>query len=235
MADPTLTTLPDLRRVFYRLLGISELDDALAEHDSEVMETIDYFIQHGLWNAQSWMLAYTPYKGWRKETALTFTGTYGTGGKTAPLPSDFLRAAGSEARSAFRNSDGTRWGVQLTPESLGSRNDAYFIDDDKAWATRDTVPGSGHVFEYHYSHEVLMDDASATPLVFPLRERPLIPAEAAMLAIAEAWIPDPDPALKVGVTQNLSSLRSTAATRLRPTRQPTKFRSRRNRAGTQWF
>lgn len=228
----TLDDRADLRRAFFRLIGIAATDAALAEHDSEVEETVNYFIQHGLWNAQSWMLNMTVYRGWKTTSEPTWLGSFSEGGKYMVLPTDFLRAAGDDQNSPFLLSNGYRWGQEVEPSARGAKGDFFYVEGDRIYLTSDTAPPAGTLLEYHRRHANLSEE---TELDFPLADRPLIVAEAAAMALAESWLPFDSTDAERRVLQNLNYLRTVAAPRQRKTRTPMKYRGRKNYHGSQWF
>lgn len=191
-----------LRRRFYALTGTSSTDDALTEHDGEANEQLHYYVQHGVWRAQRWLIDHGYADGWLTTSgALSFSGTETTdGGKYWSLPADFLRLAGDDtvARSALRQPDGTRWGQYVEDERdlYNRRGDFYTIrggggnsagTTGKLWVAVSAAPPSDLVLDYHHRHAVLSDDVTA--LDFPQDVGMLCVAEAAAMAMDEAWLP----------------------------------------------
>lgn len=219
----TLDDRTDLRRAFFRLTDTSAADTSLIEQDTESNEAVHYFIQHGLWSAQDFLLSSGAASRWLKVgTAITWSGSDDTGGRYVALPADFLRLAGDENRSALSEANNVRWGQQLNEEESGAYGDYYYLKNERLYLTRGASPQNTLYINYHHRHEVLAADN--TTIDFPLLDRPLIVAWAAQHALADNWLPDTAAAK---VQQAMAYWKREAASRARRTRQPAKLRAAR--------
>lgn len=233
----TLDNKAALRRGFFRILGVAPLDDSVSEHDSEAEETVNYFIQHGLWNAQAFLVTNTDANRWKATSgALTVLGTDATGGRSVALADDFLRLAGDEHHSAlFDTGNQYRpWGTMVDPRTsqgiVGSS--AYWVEDDTIRFSMGATIPAGLQYNYFQRHAVLDED---TAINFQLDLRPLIVAEAAALALAESWVPFDDAKTEANIQRNQAYWRSMATSRSRRTRRPSQFRKEPNPSGSNWL
>lgn len=232
----TLDDRSALRRAFYRLTGTSSGDDALEEHDNETNEAVHYHLQHGLWDAQSWLIATVdPYRWISISDPITsWTGTDDTtGGRYTTLPADFLRLAGDADTSALRGADGEAWGVLLDDprRRFDIAGDAYYLVDEQLWITKRAAPPATLYLHYHERHPVLEDDV--TTIDFPILDRPLIVGFAGQSYAAEASLPGGQE--MVGkIDAYLDRAKRLAVSRGRRTHEPLKLRPR-DTFGTQFF
>jgi hypothetical protein len=241
MAAPTaafiIEGLPDLRRAFYRLIGVAPGDRMLEIYDSEPGETVHYYIQHGLWNAQYFVITNTTANRWVKQSApLTFTLDSASNEKYAELPDDFIRAAGDEQRSAlWVPGQPGRWGTMMRFEDRHYKHShrGYYLQNDRIWMHRNSAPPAGLVMDYYYQHPVLDDDSD--PIDFPIEDRPLIAVEAAYLAMMEAWAPLDDLDTKQRIAGAWDYWRGVVASRSRLTKRPDPQRARPPKYGTRFF
>ena len=243
---------PDLRRAFYRLLAISANDDALTEHDSEIQETVHYFIQSGIWNAQYWLLTNTEVKRWlrvfgpillapdlSRPTAPVWELDAVSGRLSVELPDDFIRLAGDAEDTGLYlqrgGSTGARvWGQQIDQrEKNRLRGNWFYIENDRLVLTPTANPPAELYFDFYYRHPLLTKDDD--PLEFPVDVRPLIVAEAAVMALSESWLPFEEPESESRILRNLDYWRRISSSRGRQTRRPQRFRGRKNPYGTNWF
>lgn len=189
----SLDSLSALRRDFWLATNTSATDDALTEQDGEPYEKTHRLLQHGLWEAQAWVIENVdPWRWTKTSDTLAFSGADSTdGGKHADLPSDFLRLAGDDIDSALRSPDGTRWGKLIPQFKRHFSGDYYYLRDEQLWLARSANPPADLVMDYHYRHALLTTDAGETEntLDFPELDRPLIVAYAAWLATRESWFP----------------------------------------------
>lgn len=233
-----LNTVADLRRALARLLGFDPGGDAGEEFDSEFGETFYFLLTHGIWNAQTWFLTETPYRGWKATATDGDSSGFAIaaadasdGTRTVTMPTDLLRLAGDAKRSAFRKADGSRWG-QLLPEPTDAWGNYYWWDGDDILIAKGATVPTGLQLEYHQEHDALEEN---TTVVFPLKDRPLIVGEAAVLALNEAWVPIDDDRIAQAVTGHVSLARRNALRRSRRDFRPSSFRRYPNRIpGALW-
>lgn len=237
-----LDSRSDLRRVFYQILGVKPNDPVLQEYDAEPEETADRLIYQGLLNAQSWLLTFTPYRGWRTSASLTLQDAASDGTRFAAFPSDMLRFAGDEEDSALRQSNGLPWGQMVHERQNDINGSYYWIDQEQlsgVWtdgirfAKSADIPAQGLSLRYHFRHPELTD--AANEIVFPVEDRILIPAEAAVMAVHEAWSPLVEMSDRQMILANLEHHRNNAAHRARRSRSPSKMRTRQGKFGTRSF
>lgn len=231
----TLDTLPDLRKAFYRLTGTSADDDALMEHDEGPNGSVDFFVQHGLWDAQEHMLSFgDPDHRWLKRGALDFYDSEeGEGTRVALLPLDFLRLTQDE-RGALRATQGaTAWGREVDAEDrFDAGGDRFFIAGNRIGLTkRARVPPGGLHILYYARHSELGD---ATVIEFPVAERPLIIAFAGShFATHPAFPGDADAYAKI--ERNLETWKTRAVRASRRSRRPDSIRTPREGVGSHWL
>jgi hypothetical protein len=178
----------------------------------------------------------TGYGGWRTRSAtLSWSGADATdGGRFTELPTNFLRAYGSQrpGRSAIVRPDGRRWGSEIEPDLDHMRGDYYYVRGDELWITRGATPPTDAVLDYHYRHPTFDDDLEDEDIDFPMEARPLIPAEAAYVAMSENWLPAGTD-MQATITRARLIAREDARHVARRTKQPrTAFRP--YRAGNRW-
>ena len=176
---------------FYRLVGTVGTDPALTELGESTDEVAYTYLTRGTRVAQRWLLKMS-YHGWRKRSAaITWSGTDAAdGGRYLTLPSDFLRAAGTQQYSCLVEADGDRWGTMIEPEDAHLKGDYFYFrgstSGDQIWLARNASPPTTVYLEYHYIHPLWT--ASVT-IDFPLEIRALFVAEAANEAKEENWLP----------------------------------------------
>jgi len=182
-----LTAAAQFVRGFYRLVGEMSSDPELVALGESVDEIAYIYLTQGTRAGQRWMLD-CGYMGWRKRSsALTWTGTDDTtGGTYSDLPSDFLRAFGSQQKSALVEADGRPWGTEVHTLDDTLEGDGYYFRGDELWLLRRASPPSTLYLSYHFLHPAW--DAT-TEVDFPVEARGLIPAEAANLASLENFLP----------------------------------------------
>lgn len=220
-----------LLRDFYALTGTSSSDDALTEYDAEASERAHRMIQHGLWDAQEYVLSYVDPDRWlTRSAALSFT-TAADDTHYAALPDDFLRLAGDESESALVEADGTRWGTLLPGRLKGRASGRYYwLQNERVYLAKNASPPTLYM-DYHHRHATL--DSNEVALDFPILDRPLIPAFAAYRAAMEAWLPG-GPEMLSKIQANLMERKVEAKRRGRRTREPNKTRAP-SPFGTHWF
>jgi hypothetical protein len=186
-----LDTVAKITAGFYRLLGTTEDDEGLVDQGEAVGDIADLYLTRGCRAAQRWMLK-CGYGGWRKRSsALTFSGTDAAdGGRYVALPSDFLRAFGSQrpGRSALVEANGRRWGREIEPDQDHVEGNGYYIRGDELWLARRAVVPTTLYLDYHYTHPPWDDDLADGDIDFPLEARPLIHTEAAFVAMEDDWL-----------------------------------------------
>ena len=225
-----MDTVGKVKAEFYRLVGTLPDDGALVEN-SEAQDDVAYlYLTRGSRAAQRWMLK-MGYGGWRKRSAaLTWSGTDAAdGGRYATLPTDFLRACGSQRQSALREANGDGWGQEIIVYDEQLEGDGYYFRGDTLWLARTAAPPTTLYLDYHYTHPAW--SASVT-IDFPMDARALIVAEAADAAKAENWLPG-DQAMEVKIGRALAQAREEARDVARPSRQPRQFKKA-PRWGNRW-
>ncbi len=193
-----------LRRRFFVMVGSSSTDESLIEQDQETLEQANYYLMHGIWRAQAYMIG-QGYSGWR---ATQVYGTGGTawsgsdavdGGRYAALPAAFIKLNGDQFRSALRvvSSPHERWGTlipddDLLPDAYGPH---YAIrgtgsHDGQIWLARAASPPEALVMDYFAKHAVLTaDTGDGSAVDLPDECAPLAVAYAADLASGDSWLP----------------------------------------------
>jgi hypothetical protein len=235
----TFDNRAELRRGLLRLLAMSTSDGSLAEHEATGGDTLNHFIQHGVWEAQSYLLSHVDPDRWRKRSsAITWSGADSTdGGRYVELASDFLRLYGNRERSALVEADGKRWGRQLdTPlDRYEVRGDYYWVDRtsnaDRLWIAKAASPPTTLYYEYNYRHPTFSDDSTAAE--FPSQHTPLIVAFAADYAAHHPFFPGGDE-LRGAIARNLAYWKASVYVGARRTREPRKVKSG-NVIGTRWW
>lgn len=221
-----------LLRQFYHHLGTEATDDSLTEHDSETLEQAHRYLQFGLWNAQAYLVDLGLGERWRAVSAAldTWQGADTTDGGRYLAMNDagafftrFLKMAGDDENSALREPNGTRWGREIDERQRFDvrGNYWYTLGDDQLWVARGAEPPSTLVADYYQRHAIL---EAVTAIDFPEDLTPLITAEAAVLALGDAWVPI-GPEQKAEIRASQSMWRKTAAKRKR-TRTPKRMRAR---------
>lgn len=225
-----LATIGEFRNAFYRLVGSRPDDYALMELGESEDDVADHYLTEGVWSAQRWLLG-TGYAGWRSLSSPLVWVMEANGEQTADLPSDFLRAWGSDHTSALRRSNGDAWGRQIEPrEADHASGDCYYIPNEtEVRVVRRANPPSGLVIDYHYRHPVFDD---VVQIEFPEVARSLIVAEAGYAAMYESWLQGERP-MEQKIEANLRSVRQKATDALRLTKSPRKLHNP-VRYGNRW-
>lgn len=224
-----LTDRASLLRELFRLTDTESDDEFLTEHDSGTLEGAYLALQHGIWNAQEYMINQGLSDWWvTQSSTITTSDWQGTdaadGGRYVDFAdvgaSDFLRLAGDETRSALRQPNGTRWGHLIDFENrFDYRGQRYWLQGTQLWITRGASPPNDLIFDYHYEHATLADSTTVT---FPKLARPLIPAEAAVYAMEQAWLPGGQE-MEAKLLRNLRTQRQKARSIARRDRGPRKM------------
>ena len=229
-----LSTLAGLRTAFYRLTNTASDDEGMVEFEGSANETVDYFLQHGLWAAQEYIIDFgNKYRWLKASAALAFASGSDatTGGRYEALPADFLRLAGEDDFSALRTPDGKKWGRLIPVEHrYDVFGNCYYIRDDNIWICAGASPPSDVVMDYHWRLQLI---ASLTFTDFPREYRPLIVAEAAVLAMEEDWFSGTDED-KAALDRNAKAWRTKASRGMRRTQQPRKIKAKPVQ-GSHWF
>lgn len=243
-----LSNRSGLRRAFYRILGLSAQDTGHSEHDSSTLETVDYFIMHGLWAAQYYIVTNTDWHRWISTKSVDTTSgsasTEATGvllgtddtpqGKYVVLEDDFLRLNGDDKRSGLFDGDNQPWGVMIDPrESHQFTGSFFFIEGDRLRFTEGANIPSDLYYEYIARHPEITQDSTA--IDFPTEMRPMIVAEAAAMAVAESWLPFSDRDTERRILQNQERWRQLATSKARRTRRPRQLRADHNPYGSNWM
>jgi hypothetical protein len=228
----TLTDRASLERAFYRLLNTDQTDDALTEHDPAgyPREAVYQALQQGVYDAQDWLIRSGLKDRWL-ETASLSSWTADGDFQYEDLPTDFLRLQGDERTSALRDSSG-HWGRLIGSEYryrvLGNY---YWLQNERIYvAEAATIPTAGLSLDYHFRHPQLAD---ATTVDFPVEDRPLIVACAAVGAMEESWLAG-GPEMEAKLDRNLTRRQNAALRRVRRTGQQTLFQPTPT-MGTHWI
>lgn len=235
-----LTDLASLKRAFYRMMDTDPEDPALTEHDEASEEAVEQLLDHGLWDAQDWMIRKglaerwvktVDFPNWGSGADSDWQGADSTdGGQYAVLPDDFLRLAGDEQQSALREPNGDRWGRFIDWYNRDrAQGDFYWLQGNDLWIAEGADPPSDLQLDYHYRAPALTDGTDAD---FPVEVRPLIVAFAADRAVSESWPMGSERAGKV--ERILMKLKLRARKYGRRSRQPHQLRPTRT-IGSHWF
>lgn len=230
----TLTDRASLKRALYRLLNTDATDDALTEHDPAgySLEAIYQALQQGAWDAQLWLIERGLNDRWiAEDTSLSFTED-ADGSQYEALPADFLRLAGDESHSGlYRTGTGESWGYEI--DFLDRRRvwgNYFWFQNERLYLARGSNPPTDLALQYYFRLATLADD---TTVDFPVEDRGLIVAYAAVRAMAESWLAG-GPELEAKLREYLQRLQVQAVKRIRRSRTPHKIRVRRM-LGTHWF
>lgn len=231
----TLTNRAALRRAFYRLTGTAATDDALTEHDSEVLEAVHYHLQRGLWSAQEYLISVGTTRWLTRADATPWVAdgdlTY------LALPDDFLRLSGDERVSPFLvNNTRRTLGVSSNFDNGLSIGASYWVEGDRLYAGKGVTAPTGLQVEYIHRHPLVTSDdenAAGGAIDFPVEDRPLIVAFAAAHAMVESWLPG-GPDMEAKIDRNLAMAKAESARRSRRTREPRKMRPP-EVLGTRWW
>lgn len=220
-----------LLRQFYHHLGTSASDGALTEHDSESLEQALRYLQFGLWNAQQCLIDAGKGDRWRTTSSAlaSWTGADDTdAGRYTSLADGgyftrFLRLAGDDENSALREPDGTQWGKEVSERDRFKVRGSYYylLGDDQLWIARGAEPPATLVADYYQRHALLASDSS---IDFPVELTPLVPLEAANLALADNW-PGVDDTQRAEIRRALDNWRERAG-KSRRSRTPKRMRAR---------
>lgn len=236
----TLDNRAELRLAFYRLTGFSDGDGSLSEHEVQSGDTVNSWLQEGLWEAQSWYLSNADPHLWKRTIPLAVEED--DEGKFVRLPGDFLRLYGDQENSAIRKPGSSRWGRLIPPEDGQRRAYAsYWIENrDRLRFSRGTSVETGLVLDYNYRHPVLSSDDEGDDeegaygvIDFPVEDRRLIVALAAEIASQHPSFPAGfERAMQI--QRYADQLKTRIYTRARRTREPRKVRHPRG-LGSHWL
>lgn len=228
------TTVEHHVDAWYRLVGSVANDQSLIEQGEDPDDVVYLNLTRGCRRAQRYMLR-LGFGGWRKRTsALTFTGSDNLDGgvMVTALPSDFLRAYGDERRSALTRPNGDRWGFQVNERDDHLKGDTYYFRGHELWLGRTASPPTTLFLDYHYQHPIWDSQLQDGDIDFPLEARPLIPAEAAFVAMSDNWLPG-GRELEQKIDRAVKVAQEEARHIARPTKQPRQFMKVR-RFGNRW-
>lgn len=225
-----LTDRASLLRAFFRLVNADSTDDDLTEHDDSTLEGAYLLLQGGLDDAQQFLIDQGLEELWLKtSSALSVTGSDPQ--RYAVLPSDFLRLNGDRSQSALWYGNGLRWGRLINPDmrfrAWGNR---YYVRGNEGasglegqkrvyFTTGAAVPAD-LVADYIYTLPTLAD---GTTVDFPVADRALIPAYAAIRATSEDWYVG-DQQDEGRLVRHLNALKGQAVRRARHSREPKHIR-----------
>jgi hypothetical protein len=221
-----LSTVARIKNAVFRLVGTESDDPALTEHGEATDEVVYLALTDGSRRAQRWMLS-CGYQGWRqRSSALTFSGTDAAdGGKFTALPTDFLRAYGSQrtVRSALTEASGKRWGQEVAANEDHLEGDGYYFRDEQLWLTRRASPPTALYLDYHYKHPEWTSALADGSIDFPMDARSLIVGEAAVSAMHDDWLPGARD-MEIKVLTYLARARENARDVARQTKEPRRMR-----------
>ncbi len=225
-------TVDKIKFAFFRLVATETDDPDLTNLGEGTDDVFELNATEGCRDAQRYMLD-MGYGGWHKRTsALTWTGADDTdGGRYLTLPTDFLRAYGTDRASCLVEANGNGWGTEINHRMHGQHGQFFYFRGDRLWITRSATPPTTLYLEYHYLHpkwESLADDA----IDFPLDARRLIVACAANVAKEDNWFPL-DAAGELKIERNLQRAKVRARGVARLTKTPRRFMAAR-RVGNHW-
>ncbi|MFW6010490.1 MAG: hypothetical protein ACOC9H_01095 [Gemmatimonadota bacterium] len=226
-----LETRADLRRAFYLLTGTSAADSAIAEHDSEPGDTVNNWLQLGLWEAQYWIITHASPTRWIERWSVAkgdWEGSDQTGGKYVELPDDFIRLRATTDWSGLFRENGDRWGSLLPDDDdwRTRRGDFYWIENDRLRLTRLARPPNPVEVEYYQRHIRLTSDNSDDDggvIDFPMQDRPLIVGLAAQEAADHPSFPG-DTEKVAKISRYVKRWQERVRSRGRRTREPRKVK-----------
>lgn len=185
-----LDTPANVVQAFYRLVGSTSGDAALAKQGESTNDVAYYFLTRGFRRGQRWLIDRGLGSWWRtRGAAITWSGTEASdGGRYTALPSDFLRLWGDRTRtkSALVEADGTEWGQEVDEEQSALQGDYYYLKNSNLWITRSATPPDQLYIEYYYQHP---EFTASVTMDFPMEARPLGVALAADFAASDGWLP----------------------------------------------
>lgn len=216
----TPSTRAALRRAFYRYTATDSTDGAMTEHDDTENETVHEALQAGLGAAQRYLIDIGCGEDWLTSSAALSFSEASTGEQYATAPVDLLRFAGDERYPALRDADGRAWG-QLLRNPTARRvttGDFFFWAEKKIWLARLAAPPELYL---DYYQRITLPAADVTDLTtatpsFPEHALNLIPAEAALHALHQAWFPG-DRDMESRIIRARTYWRAEAASELRRT------------------
>ncbi len=226
-----LDTVAKIVSAFYRLVGSVTADQSLTEQGESADDVAYLNLTRGSRSAQRWMLD-VGFGGWRQRSnALTFTGSDDAdGGRyVTTMPTDFLRAYGSNRRSALVEAGGNRWGTEILEAEDHLKGDHYYLKGQVLWLARTANPPTTVYLDYHYTHPAWTSDVE---IDFPMEARHLIVAEAADHAIEDNWVSGGDE-MEGRVGRALKKAQTGARHIARPTKSTRKFK-RPTRISNRW-
>lgn len=220
-----LTDRASLLRAFFRLVNADSSDADLTEHDNSTLEGAYLLLQGGLDDAQQFLIDQGAEELWQKTTsALSVTGSDPT--RYADLPSDFLRLNGDDVTSALWHGNGYRWGRLINPDDRfrrvgnfyyvrGNEGDSGNEGQKRIYFTVGAAVPTSTFADYIYRLPTLAD---GTTVDFPVDDRALIPAFAAIRATGEDWYVG-DAQDEARLVRHLDSLKTKAVRRARTSRK----------------
>ena len=217
----TLTDRDSLERAFYRLLNTDATDDALIEHDDgETLEAVYQALQSGVWDAQEWLIHSGLRDRWLAASTLSSWTTDGDF-KYQALPDDFLRYAGSDRESPLWDGS-NRWGREISLDyRRGALGNFFWLQNERLYVAKGaSLPTGGLTLNYHFQHPTL---AATTEVNFPVMDRPLIVAYAAVGAMEESWVAG-GPEMETKLQRNLDRRKNAAYLRANRSMTGRKFR-----------
>lgn len=217
-----LDTVVKIVSAFYRMIGSVASDQSLTEQGESADDVAYLNLTRGTRIAQRYMIDQS-FGGWRqRSSALSFTGSDSAdGGRyVTTMPSDFLRAYGSNRRSALVEANGDRWATETIEDQDHLKGDHYYLKGSVLWLTRTANPPTTIFLDYHYKHPAW---SSNVTIDFPMEARHLIVAQAAACAIDDNWVSGGEE-MEARVGRAVTKAQSEARGISRTTRQPKKFK-----------
>lgn len=232
MAAGELDSVTEIRRAFYRMVGMVEGDSSLTLRGEAAGDVADEALTYGARAAQLWLIDHGLDSWWRKRSGAlpAWSGSEAAdGGRYVELSAvapDFLRFWGDPQRtdqSALSEADGRPWGREAREERSRTTGNFYYVRGERLWITRGAAPPAPLYLEYYARHPAITAATPAADIDFPVDARRLVVAEAAAAAMDESWLPDD--ALRPKIERALFNARQRARRVARRRRQPPGFQA----------
>jgi hypothetical protein len=230
-----LDTVAEHKAAWYRLIGTTSADGALAENSESADDVAYLFLTRGYRAAQAWLISEGMGERWRKRSSAitSWSGTDAADGgrykeitSAGGIATDFLRPdsmradGASPGRSALVEADGDPWGCEVEADQDYVKGDYYYLSADRLWLARTANVPSTVYFRYYYAHPAIT--SGTTSFDMPVALRWLSVAEAADAAANEGWLPGGTEQLSK-IDRALGKARADARAQRR-TRSPRRFK-----------
>jgi hypothetical protein len=218
-----LDTVAEYRAAWYRLVGTTSADAALAENSETTNAVCDLHLTHGIREAQQFLVSHGMSWRWKKRSSAitSWSGTDAAdGGRYTSLPTDFLRLDATDSRSALVEADGTPWGTYVTLEyGQRQRGNLYYLKNGQLWLSKGAAPPASVYIDYVFAHP---EFTGAVTLDFPVDAAGLAIAYAAEDALGSAWFPHAQNEARI--IRNVEKWQRQASRVARRDRNPRRFR-----------